>query len=473
MKQYQIDKEQFISDLQGLLRIKSVRFDCGPETEKAPLGQGIYDAIEYMLELGRRFGFRTKNVDGYCGWIEMGEGDRMVGIIAHVDTVPVESEGWIAPPFDGTVIDGRIYGRGTSDDNIRKTGTIQSGSFDVGASMPLFDGFRINREIKGGKLDLAAAMQDLERAREDLSINVMTLYLQVLYNKELTQIAERQLDLSTQQAVRSRELVAAGKQPESARYESEALQANDELNLTQAHNDLRLALLNLSQALNRESAAGFDIVAPQLDSVALASLHVLGTADDVYAYATENRPHIKAERLRLESAENAVRIAKSALYPSLSLRGGYGTGIYSTQEAAFGTQFRKNSSEFVGVSMSVPIFNRRATHNSILSARIAMRKQQLAVTDAEQSLRKEIEQAWYNADAAYGKYRSADAALASARVAFAYEQQKADAGRSTVFDFNDAKTRMEKAESELVQAKYEFVFRSKILDFYRGRPLEL
>lgn len=319
----------------------------------------------------------------------------------------------------------------------------------------------------------AGEMFDLERAREDLSINVMTLYLQVLYNKELTQIAERQLELSTQQAVRSRELVAAGKQPESARYESEALQANDELNLTQARNDLRLALLNLSLALNRESAAGFDIVAPQFDSVALASLHMLGTADDVYAYATENRPHIKAERLRLESAENAVRIAKSALYPSLSLRGGYGTGIYSTQEAAFGTQFRKNSSEFVGVSMSVPIFNRRATHNSILSARIAMRKQQLAVTDAEQSLRKEIEQAWYNADAAYGKYRSADAALASARVAFAYEQQKADAGRSTVFDFNDAKTRMEKAESELVQAKYEFVFRSKILDFYRGRPLEL
>lgn len=126
-------------------------------------------------------------------------------------------------------------------------------------------------------------------------------------------------------------------------------------------------------------------------------------------------PTSRRERLRLESAENAVRIAKSALYPSLSLRGGYGTGIYSTQEAAFGTQFRKNSSEFVGVSMSVPIFNRRATHNSILSARIAMRKQQLAVTDAEQSLRKEIEQAWYNADAAYGKYRSADAALASAR----------------------------------------------------------
>ena len=99
--------------------------------------------------------------------------------------------------------------------------------------------------------------------------------------------------------------------------------------------------------------------------------------------------------------------------------------------------------------------------------------QQLAVTEAERALRKEIEQAWYNADAAYAKYRAADAAFASAEVAFSYEQAKAEAGRSTVFDFNDAKTRMEKAAAEAVQAKYEFVFRSKILDFYRGEPLRL
>ena len=369
------------------------------------------------------------------------------------------------PDLSASVGYNATFGRGTSDDNIRKTGTIQSGSFDVGASMPLFDGFRINREIKGGKLDLAAAMQDLERAREDLSINVMTLYLQVLYNKELTQIAERQLELSTQQAVRSRELVAAGKQPESARYESEALQANDELNLTQARNDLRLALLNLSQALNRESAAGFDVVVPELDSVTLASLHRLGTADEVYNYAAENRPHIKAERLRLESSENSVLIAKSALYPSISLSGGYGTGVYSADSDKFWAQMRHNSREYVGLSMNIPIFNRRATRNNIRSAQLSARSQRLALTEAEL--------ARYNADAAYSKYRSAGVALASAKVAFAYEQRKAESGRSTIFDFNDAKTRMEKAESELVQAKYEFVFRSKILDFYRGRPLKL
>lgn len=365
------------------------------------------------------------------------------------------------------------FGRTLSSDNTYRSNNQTSGSFNVSAGMPLFQGLRINKQIKGVKLDLAAAVQDLERIREDVAINVMTLYLQVLFNKELVGVAEQQLSLSELQVTRSRELVASGKQPESALYESEALLANDRLTLTQARNDLRLSLLNLSQALNRESAAGFDILTPQLDSLGLEAMRRLGTPDAVYDYAEANRPHIKAERLRLESSENAVAIAKAALYPSLSLNGGYGTGIYSADDASFWKQFRNNSREYVGVSMSIPIFNRRATRNNIRSARLSVRSQQVALTEAQQSLRKEIEQAWYNADAAYEKYRSAEAALASARVAFAYEQRKADAGRSTIFDFNDAKTRMEKAEAESIQAKYEFVFRTKILDYYKGIPLSL
>ncbi len=365
------------------------------------------------------------------------------------------------------------FGRGTSDDNTYKTQTLQTGSFDVSASMPLFQGLRINRTIKGGKLDLAAAMQDLERAREDVAVNVMTLYLQVLYNKELVIVAEHQLALSTQQAERSRELVAAGKQPESARYESEALAANDALALTQARNDLQLALLDLSQAMNRESADGFDIASPDLDPLLNNALSQRPDADAIYDYAAENRPHIRAERIRLESSENAIAIARSSLYPSLSLRGGYGTGIYSSMDSDFWPQFRHNSSEFVGVSLSIPIFNRRTVRGNIRSAQLSAQRQQLALLDAEQSLRKAIEQAGYNTEAASAKYRAAVAALAAAETAFAYEEHKAAAGRSTVFDFNDAKTRMEKAQSELVQSKFELVFRRKILDYYHGEPLTL
>lgn len=377
------------------------------------------------------------------------------------------------PDLNASVGADASFGRVLSSDNTYQTKNQTSGSLNVSASVPLFQGMRINHQIKAGKLDLAAAVEDLERAREDVAIHVMTLYLEVLYNKEMVGVAERQLTLSTQQAERSRALAAAGKQPESTVYESDALVASNRMTLTQARNDLQLALLNLSQALNRESAAGFDIVDPALDSVALAALHRLGSADDVYAYAAENRPHIRAERLRLESSEHSAAIARSALYPSLSLSGGYGTGVYSADQDKFWTQMRHNSREYVGVLLNVPIFNRRATRNGIRTAQIAVRSQQLAVTEAERELRKLIEQAWYNADASYAKYRSAEAAAASARIAFAYEERKAEAGRSTVFDFNDAKTRMEKAEADAVQAKYEFVFRSKILDFYRGKPLQL
>lgn len=377
------------------------------------------------------------------------------------------------PDLNASVGADASFGRVLSSDNTYQDYNQQSGSLNISASMPLFQGFRINRQIEGGRLDLAAAVQDLERIREDVAVNVMSLYLQVLYARELEGVAERQAALSARQETRSRELVATGRQPESALYESSALRAKDELTLTQARNDLQLALLALSQALDRESAAGFNVETPQLDSLAVDAMHRLGSPDAVYARAEQERPHIRAELLRVESRENAVDIARSALYPTISLSGGYGTGVYSADKEHFWAQMRNNSREYVGLSVQIPIFNRRASRNNIRSARLALRNQELALTEARQALRKEIEQAYYNAEAAFAKYRSADEALRSARIAFAYEERKAEAGRSTIFDFGEAKTRMERAESELVQAKYEFVFRSKILDYYRGEPLTL
>ena len=365
------------------------------------------------------------------------------------------------------------FGLSPSSNNVYVSSNRISGSIGASTSVPVFQGMRINRQIAGAKLDLEAAVQDMERAKEDVAVNVMVLYLQVLFNKELVGVAERQLALSTRQTERSRELFAGGKQPESALYESEALKANDELSLTQARNNLILSLLDLSQALNRPSADGFDVEAPRLDSLTLETMRDLGDPEAVYDYADANRPAIRAERLRLQSSENSVRIARSALYPTISLNAGYSTGVYDNTGEGFWDQFRHNSREYVGLSVGIPIFNRRATRNNIRSAALSMRSQQLALTEAQQNLRKEIEQAYYNADAAYGKYRASESALRSARLAFAYEEQKADAGRSTVFDYNDARTRMQKAESDLIQAKYEFVFRTKILDFYRGIPIRL
>ena len=339
---------------------------------------------------------------------------------------------------------------------------------------------RIKRQIAGGNFDIPEADADFERAREDVAVNVMSLYLQVLFNKELVAVAESQLALSSQQVERSRALVANGKNPESALYESIALRSKDELTLTQARGDLSLALLDLSQALNRPSAEGFDIVDPDLDSTAVDALSHLRSPAEITAYALDNRPHIRAEQLRLASSSEAIRLARADRWPQITLTGGYGTNAYKYYKGpsnwtteSFWSQIRNNSSEYIGLSVNIPIFNRMATRNSIRTADIGYRNQQLTLTEAEQALSKEIEQAFYTARAAWDKYRSARNALESARIAFAYEEQKAAAGRSTVFDYNDAKTRMEKAASELVQAKYEFILRTKILDFYGGAPLSL
>ncbi|MEG2365348.1 MAG: TolC family protein [Alistipes sp.] len=382
------------------------------------------------------------------------------------------------PDLNATLGSNIYFGRGPSRDGTYKDNTQLSGTLGVSTSIPIFQGMLINKQIKGSKLNLEAAMQDMERAKEDVAVNVMTLYLQVLFNKELVTVAEQKLALSTQQVQLNAALVDEGRQPISARYESEALQTNDELALVQARNELTLALLNLSQALNRPSAEGFDVQMPLLDSLSIAALHQLGDPDRVYDYADAHRPMIAAERTRLASSENALKIARAALYPTIALSAGYGTNVYHSYatgalNANFWSQFRNNGNEYIGVSVNIPIFNRRATHNQIKSAHLAIRSQQLTLTEAQQNLRKEIEQAYYAADGAFAKYRAADKALASARVAFDFEQEKMTAGRSTIFNFNDARTRMEKAESELIQAKYEFLFRSKILDFYNGKPLQL
>ncbi|MFR5871813.1 MAG: TolC family protein [Alistipes sp.] len=335
----------------------------------------------------------------------------------------------------------------------------------------------IKHDIAGQKFSLQASLKDLERAREDVSLNVTSLYLQVLLNKEMVKVAENQVELSRQQVERSELLVKNGRNPESDLYESKALLANDEMNLTQSRNTLLLSLLDLSQALNLENKDGFDIRMPDLGNITIASMSRMETPGTVYDYAVGNRPRILAEQLRLKSSEKALLSAKSAFYPSISLGAGYSNGYYfsiyeGARNAAFFNQLKNNGSEYIGLSINIPIFNRNATRNNVRMAQNNIRIQELAITEAQLALRKEIEQSYYSADAAYQKYLSAEKSLAAAREAFRYQKEKADAGRSTIFDYNDAKTRMEKSESDMVQAKFNFIFSRKILDFYAGQPLD-
>lgn len=381
------------------------------------------------------------------------------------------------PAVNASLGQNASFGRGPGRDGTTVDHTQLSTSLGASANVTVFEGMRIKQDIAGRNFDFQAALKDLERAREDVSLNITSLYLKVLLNKELVKVAENKVELSRQQLERSEVLVKNGRNPESDLYESKALLANDEMSLTQSRNTLLLSLLDLSQALNLDDKEGFDIQTPDLGAITLASMSRLESPTTVYDYAVGNRPRILAEKLRLKSSEKALLSARTGLYPSISLGGGYSNGYYfsiyeGARNAAFFNQLKNNGSEYIGLSINIPIFNRLTTRNNIRMARNSIRIQELAITEAQQSLRKQIEQSYYSADAAYQQYLSAEKSLDAARVAFRFQKEKADAGRSTIFDYNDAKTRMEKAESDMVQAKFNFIFYKKILDFYAGHPLD-
>ena len=343
-------------------------------------------------------------------------------------------------------------------------------------SLTVFAGLRIKHDISARHLDLEASLQDLERAREDLSLQITSLFLQALFCKELVGVAERQTELSRRLVERNELMLQGGRSVEAALLESRAQLSNDELNQAQAENNLTLALLALSQALSRESAEDFDIEPPVTDSISPDALDRIEQPAAIFETAVSIRPMIRAEELRLESSARALQIAKAARYPQVVLSGGYSNSYFYSfvsgyNNVAFFNQLRNNGNEFIGLSVNIPIFNRMATRNQISSARIAIEAQQIAVSEARLALRKEIETAYYNVHTSFKKYTAAAQSVLSATEVFNYEENRVAAGRSNMYDYNDAKMRLEKAESNMLQAKYEFIFNRKILGFYAGEPL--
>lgn len=375
------------------------------------------------------------------------------------------------PDLNASLGQNVYFGRGPSRDGTYKDNTQLSTSMNASASLTVFAGRRIKHDIEGRRMDLQASMQDLDRAREDLSLQITSLFLQALFCKELVGVAERQVELSRVLVGRNELLRRGGRSVEAELLESRAQLSNDELNLAQTENNLTIALLELSQALSRESAEDFDIEPPVLDSIGADVLDRLERPATIFDAAVSIRPMIRAEELRLESSRHALQMARAARYPQLIISGGYSNSYFYSfvpgyNNVAFFNQLRNNGNEFIGLNVNIPIFNRLATRNQIRSARAGVEAQQIVLSETRMALRKEIEQAYYNVHVAFKKYNASGQAVRSATEVFNYESNRAAAGRSNMYEYNDAKTRLEKAESNMLQAKYEFIFNKKILDFY-------
>ena len=373
------------------------------------------------------------------------------------------------------------FGRSTSKSGVIVDQNAANTTFNINLDMPIFDGFKIPNDIAARKLDLQAAIESLNKAKEDLAVNIASYYLQVLYNKELQRVAQLQVDLDREQVNKTEAMVNAGKVPLSQLYDIKAQLARDEVTLTEATNNVQLALLDLAQSLELErSDRSFDVVTPQITDAVAENMSSILPPETIFDQAVTFKPQIKEQEYLLESQKRMLKVAQAGYYPKLNFGASYSNGYYHTSMGgefadtrSFGDQLKQNGQKIVGFSLSIPLFNRFQVRNSVRSARIGINNQQLLLENSKKTLYKEIQQAYYNATAAQEKYTASDKSVASSREAFSYAQARYEAGKSTVFEFNEAKTKYAQSLAEQAQAKFDFIFRAKILDFYRGTPLKL
>ena len=398
---------------------------------------------------------------------------KQYGLAAEQSEVEAHTAKWARlPNLNGSMGQNWSWGRAASPvDNSYTTINNANTSLSLGTSVPIFTGLQLPNQYALAKLNLKAAMEDLKKAQEDIAINVAQAYLQVLFNVEIYNVALQQVELSKEQLERLEMLEKVEKASRAEVAEAKARVAQDELTAVQADNTYKLSLLDLSQLLELPTPEGFRLVDPQEE----LDLEPLTPPDDIYTDAVTYKPGIMAAEYRLEGAEKSIRIAQSVFYPQISLSAGVGTSYYTMNgkaESNFRSQLKTNLNKYVGFSLSVPIFNRFSTRNRVHSARLQQANYELQLDNAKKELYKEIQQAWYNAVAAKSKYLSSGAAVEASEESFRLMRQKFSNGQATSVEFNEAKLNLTQALSDRLQAKYDYLFRTKILDFYKGKLIE-
>lgn len=355
------------------------------------------------------------------------------------------------------------FGRGLTSDNTYTNRNTSNFGWGVNMSLPLFQGLSAVRQTEYAKANLRAIVEDLEAAKDDITLNVISAYLQVLYSGEMCRIAEEQLRLSKVEETRREQLLEAGKIPELDLTEARSQVAQSELSLVNSRNDRTLALLDLAQLLELPDIEGFDITEIADDG------RTLYNPDDVYARALESNHSILASRRRIEAADRNISLARSSYLPTLSFNAGIGSNYYTVSginSESFGRQMDHNFNKSLGFSLSVPIFDAFSSRNSVRRAKIQHINARLQYENAQLGLYKSIQQAYYQAKGASEKLNAAEISAAATREAFDAMQQKYEFGRANSTEYEQARSNYVRATVEAAQAKYESILRRRILAFY-------
>jgi outer membrane protein len=376
------------------------------------------------------------------------------------------------PSVSASASQGVNFGRSETLDGTFDNFTSANTNANVGANVLIWRGGTLKNTIKQNEFQFKASLEDLQKAKDDVTLNIASAYLEILFAQELIHVAEKQVAQTKQQIERSKQLVQAGTLAEGALLEAKAQLAREELELVNSKNNLQLANLNLAQLLELDDYSNFEVSIPELPE--LRAQMSLTSSANVFEKAVENRPEIKSAEYSLMNAETQLDIAKGGRMPTLSAYAGVSNNYIAFENApSFNDQISSNINENLGVNLNIPIFSKFQNRTNIENSKLQIENNQLDLENAKKNLRRQIEQAYVNAKAAMERYNANKAAVNSMEESFRYIEEKFNVGRVNPLEYNDAKTNLAIAQSNLLQAKYDFIFRSKILDFYNGIPIQL
>jgi len=380
------------------------------------------------------------------------------------------------PTLNAGLQNNMSFGRSLGADNTYLDINSNSTYGSLSSNITLFNGFTLQNSVKMADMDLRATLEDLHKAKDDMMLNIAASYLEILFAEELVTVAEDLQKITQLQIDRTGKLVEAGSLAKGSLLEIEAQYAREELNVVNAQNREQLAYLGLYQLLELPSTESFKIEKPVLPEIG-SNMSLMNTLD-VFKNAVQIRPAVKGAEFKLESARKQLLIAKGNLLPSLSFGANYNNNynyLMNSQFAnvAFGDQLKSHQRYGLGVTLNIPVFNRFQARTSVSNAQIQLENTELQLQSTKNLLRKDIEQAYTNALAAFKRYIANQKAVVSSKEAFRYTEEKFNVGMINSVEYNQSKNNLSTAQSDLLQSKYEYIFRTKILDFYNGKTIEL
>ncbi len=351
--------------------------------------------------------------------------------------------------------------------------TFHSTSLSVNVSQTIFNGFRNTNIYRQSLINKEANEEEFNRIKDNVALNVVNSYLNVLLNKENLTIAQVQYNFSIEQLERVKALVSAGTQPQANVFDAEATLANDEQSLTVAQNSYTLALLSLSQVL-QVPFDRFDVEI--IDLEAPSELVMYRDVRPILNYAFENRSEIKVAQKNIESAELAREISKSGFYPTFSFSYGLNAGANFSNlsnDNSFFQQINDNKGHSFSLNLNIPVFSRFQNKTALAKSSIQVENRKLALEQAKLDLESNIQRAFTDAKAALKTYSSTQKSVAARQLSFDNAQERYNIGALNALDLEQNRTQLVNAQSSLVRAKYDFIFKTKVLDFYLGKPLNL